>query len=220
MSPTNSEFIAEVLRINDRYLTELVEGHDVCPFARGARTGRAVTQRVLLDETPDPASGLAAISELEAEEGLAVALLIYPRLGLPPEGFERFVSELRARDQARRPPPFAMAMFHPDGDYGAESPRRLVMFFRRAPDPTIQLVRFSVLDAVKGNSPIDGKYLFEFSAQGLAELERRAKEVSVSEQIARDNFATAGREGIPRLQAILDDIRADRDRSYARFEKR
>jgi hypothetical protein len=218
VSPTSSDaaFVDEVLRVNARYLDELVEGYDVCPFARGARLRSQVARRVLLDETPDPTAALEAIDELAREETIAVALLIFPRLPLAPDPFDRFVGELRAASK----PPFAMAMFHPDAAYDLASPQQMVMFFRRAPDPTIQLVRFSVLDAVKGPTRADGKFLFDWSARGWAELARRSAEVSVSEQIAQANHATALREGITRLQAVLDDIRADRARTYARFPAR
>lgn len=212
-----------MLRINTRYLEEVVEAHNVCPYARGARSGGAVARRVLWDEAPSVTSALSAITELEAESETVVALLIYPRLGLPPVAFDRLMSEVREADLARRPDartgpraPFAMAAFHPDAGYGDENPQRMVTFFRRAPDPTIQLVRFSALDAVKGSVP-QGAFFFEWSAAGLLELERRTSAVPVSERIARDNFATAARVGIARLQAIYDDIAADRARSYARF---
>ena len=32
----DAPFVAEVLRINDRYTLEVVESFNICPFARGA----------------------------------------------------------------------------------------------------------------------------------------------------------------------------------------
>jgi hypothetical protein len=228
VSPPNSEFVDEVLRINDRYVKEVVEAFDICPYARGARTGGAVTRHVLFDDQPDLSSALHAIDAVagvdtdgNATNGKTmIALLIFPRLDIDPAAFERFVGELRAADAARHAgrAPFAMAMFHPDAPYGTESPARLVLFFRRSPDPTIQLVRFSALDAVKGTAPSGGKVLFDWSARGFAELDRRAQELPVSDRIARDNFALIARETPARLQRIYDDIRSDRLRSYARFK--
>jgi hypothetical protein len=197
-------------------LTEIVEAFDVCPFARPARTGGALARRVLLDAVPDVASGLAALDALAADGAIEVAVLIYPRVALPAQRFDEFVAALRAADGARRPPPFALAMFHPEASYGTNSPQRLVMYFRRTPDPTIQLVRFSVLDAVKRGAPAD-KFVFDGSARAWAELERRSETLSVSDRIARDNFATVEKVGLERLEAIYRDIRDDRARSYARF---
>src|SRR5262249_2022164 len=109
--------------------------------------------------------------------------------------------------------------FHPDGRYGMDSPQKMIMFFRRSPDPTIQLVRFSALDAVKRGDGPGGKFLFDWSARGWAELARRAEEQGISERIAERNPATAAREGLERFEKIFADIRADRARSYAKFGK-
>ena len=56
--------------------------------------------------------------------------------------------------------------------------------------------------------------MFDFSAAAWAELEKREHRLPTSERIARDNHALVVREGISTLQAIYDDIRADRQRSY------
>lgn len=162
----------------------------------------------------DPATELDVVRALERDEETQVAVLIYPRLELGPDAFDRHVSALRERAGAACP--FAMAMFHPEAPYGTDTPQRLVMFLRRSPDPTIQLVRFSALDAVRTASP-GGKFLFDFSAAGWATLHKRGDAPGISERIARDNYELVMREGVARLQAIYDDIRADRARSYARF---
>ncbi len=191
----------------------------MCPFAEGARKTAALERRVILDEDPLAAS-LRAADELAAIDRVAVAILIFPRHDAGVEAFDRFVAERRAADAARRPrghaAPFAFAMFHPDAPYGLDTPDRLVMFLRRSPDPSVQLVRFSALDAVRSSAP-SGKFLFDVTPRGYAELERRAQALPVSERIARDNFATVAAHGIARFLAILDDIRADRARAYARF---
>jgi hypothetical protein len=206
-----SEFVDEVLRINDRYLHEVVEGFDVCPFARGARTGGALRRRVLIEAAPELGAVADEVVAMGRDPEAVIGLVIFPRFAGGPDAFDRFVAELRTADTSRV---FAMATFHPDGTYGTDTPQRMVMFFRRSPDPTIQLVRFSALDDVKG---VAGKFLFEHNARGWAELEKRASTVPLSDRIARDNHATAMREGLARFEAIYADIRADRDRSYARF---
>jgi hypothetical protein len=207
-------FTEEVLRINQRYLDEIVEAFDICPYARPAVQAGAVERRVILDEDP-----LEVIAELEKNPATEIGLLIFPRFALDADAFDRFVNELRDRDKARRPPPFAMAAFHPAGSFGTETPQRMIMFFRRSPDPTIQLVRFSALEAVKRGDRPGGKFLFDFSARGWAELSSRVDEKSVSERIGERNRETALREGLQRFEKIFAAIRADRDESYAKFGK-
>ncbi|HZS39507.1 MAG TPA: DUF1415 family protein [Polyangia bacterium] len=206
------------MRVHTRYLVEVVEAFNFCPFAEGARKTAALERRVILDEDP-LAAALAAVDEFEPLARVAVAILIFPRHTAGADDFERFVGELRDADgkrRARKHGPFAFAPFHPDAPWGSESPERLVMFLRRSPDPSVQLVRFSALDAVRSPAP-GGKFLFDGSAAGMAELERRAQAVPISEKIARDNFATVEKNGIEKIQAVLRDIKEDRARTYARF---
>ena len=72
-------------------------------------------------------------------------------------------------------------------------------------------MRQSVLETMRAAG---GKMLFDFSAAAWAELKKREHRLPPSERIARDNHALLLREGISTLQAIYDDIRADRQRSY------
>ena len=215
-----SDFTDEVLRVNQRYLDEVVEAFDFCPYARGARQAGEVARRVVLerDEAAAANACVELIEPLAASVSTVIGLVILPQLASGSDAFDRFVHRVRELDLARRrPAPFAMAAFHPDGAYATDTPERLVMLLRRAPDPTIQLVRFSALQAVKGGAPTNKKFLFQWNARALAELEKRAHERSPSEKIAQNNFATVAREGEARIRAVIDDIRRDRDRSYARF---
>lgn len=209
---TEREFVDGVLRVNERYLVEVVEAFGLCPFARATRLGGGLDRRVMLQVGEEMEPALEALGQMEGAAKTVIGLLIFPRFGGGVDDFERFVGELRRADEARThgKAPFAMAMFHPDVAFGVESPRRMVTLFRRAPDPTIQLVRFSVLDAAKGAA--SGKFLFDYSAAALAELARRAETVPLSERIAADNFATLQSAGIAQFIALLDDLRLDRSR--------
>lgn len=206
------------MRIHTRYLVEIVEQFNICPFAQGARTTAALERRVILDEDPI-AAALGAIDELKPRDQVAVAILIFPRAPGGVDAFEAFLNQLRAADDARRGErgPFAFALFHPEARFGLDTPDRLVMFFRRSPDPSIQLVRFSALDAVRSPAP-GGKFLFDFTPEGYAELARRAQSVPVSERIGRDNFATMERVGQERFERVFRDILNDRARSYAKLD--
>jgi hypothetical protein len=64
-----------------------------------------------------------------------------------------------------------------------------VPFIRRTPDPTLQLVRASLLDRLRGEAAAD---------------------------VGRANLATVSARGLSALDALLADIRRDRDASYAR----
>src|SRR5262245_36990698 len=94
-------FEQEVLRINERYLVEVVEALDICPFAAGARQTGALERRVVLGADPLAAS-VRAIDEIEPNERIPVAILIYPEHEAGWDAFETFTAELRRADGARR----------------------------------------------------------------------------------------------------------------------
>jgi hypothetical protein len=180
----------------------VVERFAICPFAQPAMKAGTVARRVLDDEN----LARSVIDELAADEKIEVALLIFPSVTMSAAAFDQWCAPLRAAH-----PAFVAAVFHPDTPYELTTPAQAVGFFRRAPDPTLQLVRQSALEAVRGTG---GKMLFDFSAAAWAELAKREHRLPPSERIARDNHALLVREGISTLQAIYDDIRADRQRSY------
>ncbi|MDB4970323.1 MAG: hypothetical protein JWN44_6012 [Myxococcales bacterium] len=152
------------------------------------------------------AAARAAIDALARDEKIEVALLIFPSVTMSAAAFDQWCAPLRAAN-----PAFVAAVFHPETPYELATAAQAVGFFRRAPDPTLQLVRQSVLDALRGAG---GKMLFDFSAAAWAELKKREHRLPPSERIARDNHELLVREGVSTLQAIYDDIRADRERSY------
>jgi hypothetical protein len=190
------------LRINERWIHEVVERFGICPFAEPAMKTGAVARRVLFE--PERARGV--VDELAADGKIEVALLIFPTVRMDASEFDAWCAPLRAAH-----PAFVAAVFHPDAPYELTTPAQAVGFFRRAPDPTLQLVRVSVLDEVRGRG---GKFMFDFSAAAWEELKKREHRLPTSERIARDNHMLLLREGISTLQAIYDDIRADRQRSY------
>lgn len=167
--------------------------------------GGRVARRVMLE----PEGARAAIDGLAADETVEVALLIFPTVTMSAAAFDAWCAPLRAAN-----PAFVAAVFHPQTPYELTTPAQAVGLFRRAPDPTLQLVRVSVLDAVRGPGNRDGKFMFDFSPAAWAELKKREHRLPTSERIARDNHERVTREGLSTLQAIYDDIRADRQRSY------
>jgi hypothetical protein len=213
---------AEAVRVHDRYIIELVEALKICPWAERARLEGRMRQRVLLGRSLDLEPALEATAELGADGGIEVGFLIFPRVDAGRVAFERFVAELRRVDAARaglEGPPMAMAAFHYDAEPDLGAPQRLVPFLRRSPDPTVQLIRRGVLDALRG--PGDHGTAFVDPTQvNLADFLAKKKKPPLHERVAVMNLETVREVGLAHLEAILHDIRADRDAAYARLEAR
>ncbi|MES1166134.1 MAG: DUF1415 family protein [Verrucomicrobiota bacterium] len=203
-STAESAWAREALRLNTRYIEEIVIAWGLCPWAAQAWRSGAVTRRVLPDAAFDPGAVLTFIDELAELDELApqtaIGLVIWPRLALDAAAFAGAAEQLRRADRGRRPPgdasPFLMAAFHPDlRDAAPVDAASLVPFIRRTPDPTLQLVRTTLLDA----------------------LARSGRDVS--SEVAKANFATVAARTPSALDAALRDIRDDRADSYARLRR-
>ena len=180
--------VAAALRVNARYVEEVVIGWGLCPWAARAWNDGQVTQRVFTDAEPDVESVAAFVDELCAKPDAAIGLAIFPRVACTLGAWERFAERVRRARGA-----FLAAAFHPDyrpPDGPALDPARLVPLIRRTPDPTLQLVRASLIDRLRGDASTD---------------------------VGRANLATVAARGLPALDALLTDIRRDRDASYARL---
>jgi hypothetical protein len=193
--------VAEALRLNTRYLDEVVLAWGLCPWAEKAFATGQVRQRVDLAEAPAPEDVLPFFDDCEAASEVAIGLLIFPRFAIRAPAFDAFAERVRRADHARRPdaatsppaPSFLVAAFHPDAAQTFATPPQLVAFLRRTPDPTLQLVRASVLRRATGEGP------------------------RVSDDVTRRNFETVSERGAAALDAVLRDLRRDRDESYARL---
>jgi len=211
------EIIRETLRINERYLREVVEALALCPWAREAREKGRVERVVFLQRALD-SDTLALVQETIETIGRTptsdIGLLIFPLLQVDRMSFRRFVSELEAGHADAHPrgeTPLAMATFHPEAEPDL-SPARLVPFLRRSPDPTIQLVKHTALHSARQTS--DEGSQFASGLEALAALGGLQPKPSVAESIARANVRTIERVGVARVEEILADIRDDRNRSY------
>jgi hypothetical protein len=207
----------EVVRVYRRYQSEIVEACGLCPWAERARIDGKVREFVIMEtDRAVSASSLSVMSEIFADEKIEIALLIYPRLRTQRVEFERFVARLRDADSRRHPLgeiPFMFAAFHPEATADVSNPERLIPFLRRTPDPTIQLVRASVLEKIRGRTP-QGTQFFD-SKTLLEDLEKPAP--ALRDKIAQANFETVRKLGVDELRRRLDDILRDRNESYGRF---
>lgn len=204
----------EARRVYERYAVEFVERFGLCPWAVRARREGHVAVRVCLSPEPDTAAAVAIAAAVEAEAPIEVGLVLFPRLEIGRVVFERFVSEVRKEAGDA----LAMAAFHPDAQADTSDAARLVPFIRRTPDPTIQLVRMSVLEGVRrkegdqGTGYVD---LSKISPAQLAELAAEQPAVPLHDRVAEANLETIATLGVRDAEAVLSDIRADRERSYA-----
>jgi hypothetical protein len=200
-----SEKLAEVRRILDRYLVEVVEAYDLCPWARTARTGGELAVEVLFGE-PSDAAWVEAAATLLARRETRVAMVVAPETAMS-------TADLRAlRDRvAARIPSAGIAHFHPEAPLDLASPARLVPFLRRSPDPLLQLVPLALLDTVRGAPPAVDRVQQAQMLLGQAAPPRG----DVADRIAATNHTRVSAEA-DALVALLDEIARDRRESYAR----
>jgi hypothetical protein len=218
-SGASAMWIEQSLRLYRRYELEVVEACELCPWASRVRRDDRLRERVLLQR--DPASlgpSLDAIQRFSEEE-VDVALLLYPRLGLGRGAFEQFAARVRDADVGRRAlgnVPFVFAVFHPDAAPDLAEPERLIPFLRRTPDPTIQLLRSTVLDRVRGVTPQGTQFV---DPHALTTLDANV-EPSLRERIASANLATTLRIGVETIARRFEDIARDRDETYGALSQR
>jgi hypothetical protein len=204
-----SEIATAALARNDRYLREFVEALHLCPFAKRCRLDGKLLRRVLLPQE----DAMAAVREIEAlpPESIEVALLIFP---LAKRGsteaardFEAFGASVRETMFAAHfsGPPFYCVAFHPDLPRDLTDAHRAVQFIRRSPDPTLQLVRASVLQAVRGDG--GGERYVDASKLTLEQLLTLTVPASTSDRIAEANLETLHRAGPDRLGELLSSLR-------------
>jgi len=197
---------AEVLRILDRYLVEVVERYELCPWARATREHGALGAEVLWG-TPALDAWVAAAERVLAAPGVRVAMVVAPELAGPRDE----LAALRDRVAARLPWA-GVAEFHPDAALELARPARVVPFVRRSPDPLLQLVPLALIDAVRDVGPPADLARQAAMLSGHAAPSRPA----LAARIAAANHATVTAVHAE-LAAVLDAIAADRRASYARL---
>jgi len=151
---------------------------------------------VLTGSGPDLHQAIdSAVLALQAgEAAVEVALLILPDVEMEPGDFEtlalwvnrRIGATLQASGQRLA---FHIVAFHPRMPFRDDDAFRLVGLMRRSPDPTLQLVRASVLAALKGHAVEDKLYV---ALEDIAHLapEHLVPARSLSTRIAEANLST------------------------------
>lgn len=212
-----ARWTAEAERLHLRYQLEIVEALGLCPWAERSRLDATSRVRVLLQTDTRVDATLDAIDALIADPQAEVAFLIYPRLAIGSVEFARFVAGVQQADVPRHPLgglPFMFAAFHPEVPLDASGADRLVPFLRRTPDPTIQLLRSSVLERVRNGRP-QGTQFFDAK---MLDAEPPKAPRRLADQVAHTNLATVDRIGVPELTRRYDAIMEDRKRTYRELE--
>ena len=194
---------AAALERNDRYIRDFVEALHICPYAKTCRQAGKLVRRVVLAKEAAP----EVMREVEAmpDDAVVVALLIFP--GVRADGvesareFEGFCASLRPALMK-----FYCVAFHPDLPRDLSDAHRAVQFIRRSPDPTIQMVRASVLKAVRGAND-GGTRVIDPSKLSLEELMTISSPLSLADRIAEANLETLHREDPARIEQLLAEIR-------------
>ena len=169
-------------------------GWELCPWAARAWHDGQVVRRVFMRRRARRrrATWSPSLTSWPRKQDAAIGLAMFPRVARHVGAWESFAERVR-RAAARLPgsPRFIPTTAPPRP--ASADPARLVPFIRRTPDPTLQFVRASLLD----------------------DLARDGRDLSAD--IARDNHETVTARGPAALDALLADLRRDRDAAYARL---
>ena len=187
----------------ERYLVEVVEKYDFCPWARGARDKGEMAVEVVWG-TPTVEAWVTAAAELLGRPGIVVAMVIAPELSITASELHGVRGEVAARIATA-----GVAEFHPLATLDLVTPARLVPFVRRSPDPLLQLVPLALLDSVRATSPA-------LRAKQAQILSGRAAppRPDAAARIAAANHATVS-AAHAEIERTLDAIAADRAETYA-----
>lgn len=207
---------AEALRLNDRYLVDVIERYAYCPFAKeGRKAGETQRSVVLFEEgSCDP---LIDAMRRTVASGVGVTQIILPLIEVEPQAFVRFCADLTRAGHATMGgrPVLAVAALHPELPFG-DTPLAMVPLFRRAPDPTIQWVRLDALDTIYAGRGSDAIYVAPEDVVAYLEAHPKGRR-SLYDRIAQTNAAMARRLGVPHVVEELAAIAREGRERYARI---
>jgi hypothetical protein len=213
---SDAALVREARRIHERYQREVVERFVLCPFAAKAREDGTTFEIFRLEAEPTLPPLLADVRAIPTD--VEVAFVIFPRWHVERRALSHFVESLRRAHQSE-PGGLVMTMegFHPDAEADTSSAGALVPFLRRTADPTIQLTRLSVLERARASTGGTTKYV-DPSTIDVAALLAAPVERSLHQRISEANHRTVCEHGAEALSRVYEEIRRDRDESYARAE--
>lgn len=199
------------LDANDRYVIELLERENLCPYAKAGRERGATARWVHFAEADDP-EPIARIFAEAAPSELEVVQVIFPLLEVEAQVFARFVNDFtEALNRRRGRPVFASAALHPGLGYRRDTPAGLISLFRHAPDPTLQWVRLETLDNIYRGRKGGTSFVDLANLRGVLEATPKR---DLYDEIARANQATAERLGIDALAERLARLSEETQAGY------
>lgn len=203
LGPSADPRVREAIRLHQRYQRELIERFALCPWAEGARTAGRMAFHVVLQPEFRADALTSVLERWSFDRRIDIGFILCPRWSGTQGDFERLTERLG--EASRRV--FVTAPFFP-GDC-----RGTVQMLRQTPDPTIQVVRTSRLARLRAKEPSHYADIFEIPASVL--LRGQASCPHLRPSVFENNVAVVEREGRDSIQSILDDIQADRDKTYA-----
>jgi len=196
----------EALRLHERYHREVIERFSVCPWAKPARADGRTRTHVVIDASCAPEELIPILAEWAADEKVDVAFVIAPRFAGDAGAFAGWATSITNLHSEV----FLTAPFYPSVPDSAGS----IQFLRQTPDPTVQLVRRTRLEDIRAQDPPHYADIFDLDLREL-EADRAPREVAAL--VVAHNERMIEREGRAEIQRVLDDIREDRERTYARL---
>jgi len=202
--PDAARIEREARRLLDRYLVEVVERWNLCPWAASSRRRGELRIEILVAPGGEPPDVAPAVDRIARDPDAALGMVVLAASSIDPAALRRL------RDAAMRPD-VAIADFHPAAAGDQASPARLVPVLRRSPDPMLQVVRWAVLDAARRAPPPPGR---SEQARLLADL-GAPPPPRVADAVAAANHRTVADAGLDALLAVFADLARDRAAAYA-----
>lgn len=195
-----------------RWSTDVVERHSFCPYARTARrtgdgwTGCWVGATPLDPQDELPPALAEALDRVLSHPTHEVAQVVFPGVDCAPRVWDKLARAWTDRWHAGRPGPsvWAMAAFHPNLEWDADTEFGRVQLLRRTPDPTIQWLRLSVLERLRDGRDERDRYVPPDPVL-WQKLLREPPRPSLTRTIAEANRETIARLG---GDAIVQQIQA------------
>lgn len=192
--PEAALLAAEVRRVHERYVGEVVVPYGLCPHLTHAESAFGAFC-VVVDREIDVDVARGAVIDSRS----SIVHVVFPCAHGPSNDFERFGSRLDESLAGATAERLVHATFHPLLAGGTEDAHRLIGLLRRAPDPFVQLIPSGLAH---------GGTTYGQAAPGKSHAERTFERLVGAKGAARSR-------GLDELLERLADIRADRDRSYA-----
>lgn len=212
-----SELERQTVRLTERYVSEVILEFDLCPWAAPALQSDGVQISVITDffdkTSLTEAARRCSRQLLTTASEIELVLLVLPRLEVRRLDMDTLLARVREEMSKREGvASFALAAFHPVADPDTASGERFIPFLRRSPDPLIQAVRFSSLQGT-ADKHAGGTTFLDPTALDQATWSGENVE-SLRARIARRNLARVLDRGLTEVQARLDEICEDRQRTH------